>query len=156
MLLALFVFTSFLRGHRMNKGNVAWWFLAIVCLAVWGVVVAVKYGFVSFDASTGGILSGWDVGKLRILGIYLAVVNIITFLIFARDKHVAKSGNDYGKRVPEARLLGLCLIGGSVGGMIAMYTAHHKTTKWYFVWGLPFFIILDVALIMLAHAGGII
>lgn len=155
-LIALFVFTGLISRHRMNKSNIAWWFLAIVCLIVWGLVVAVKLGFVSLDASIAGLFSGWDVGKLKILGIYLAAINFITFILFVWDKHVAKSGNDYGRRAPEARLLGLCLIGGSVGGLIAMYSVHHKTKKWYFVWGLPVFVVLNIAMVAYAHMGGLI
>ena len=156
MLLALFVWGGLHRGHRMNKDNIAWWFLAIVCLAVWGLVVAAKFGIVTLDASTGGIFSGWNLDKLRIMGIYLTVINIVTFIAFAWDKHVAESGNDHGKRAPEARLLGLCLIGGSIGGLLAMYLVRHKTKKWYFVLGLPLFIILDIAVVMYAHMSGLI
>ena len=156
MLLALFVFSGFIHKHRMNKNNIAWWFLAVICLVVWGLVFAVKMGFVSLDASPGGVFSGWDLGKIRLLGFYLVVVNIVTFAAFAWDKHVAANGNDYGRRAPEARLLGLCLIGGSVGGIAAMYIVRHKTRKWYFVWGLPLFIVLDIAVVMYAHMSGAI
>ena len=94
--------------------------------------------------------------KLKVLGIYLAVVNVAAFVLFALDKAVAANGNDYGRRAPEAWLLGSCLIGGSVGGLIAMYAFRHKTRKWYFVAGLPLFIVLDVAVIVYAHMGGMI
>ena len=156
MLLALFILGGLGRGHRMNKDNIAWWFLAIVCLVVWSLVVAVKLGFASLDAGIGGIFSGWDMGRLRILGIYLLAINVFTFVAFVLDKRAAASGNDYRKRAPEARLLGLCLIGGSVGGLIAMRAVRHKTKKWYFVWGLPVFIVLDIAVVVLAHMGGLI
>lgn len=156
MLLALFILGGLGREHRMNKDNIAWWFLAIVCLIVWGLVVVMKFGFVSLDPSLGGLFSGWDLTKLKILGIYLAVINVITLVAFAWDKHVAASGNDHRKRAPEARLLGLCLVGGSIGGILAMRIARHKTKKWYFVWGLPAFLVLDVALVLCAHMGGLI
>ena len=84
------------------------------------------------------------------------MVNIITFVAFVRDKRVASSGNDYGRRAPEAHLLGLSLIGGSVGGLFAMYALHHKTRKWYFTIGLPSFIVLDISTIVYAHMGGLI
>lgn len=156
MLIALFIFTGFISRHRMNKNNIAWWFLAIVCLIIWSLITAVKTGFVSLDASIAGIFAGWDIGKLKILGIYLLVINVITFILFAWDKHVAANGNNYGRRAPEARLLGLCLIGGSIGGLIAMHIVRHKTKKWYFVWGLPFFIALDIAAIVFAHMSGLV
>jgi len=156
MLIALFVFGGRGCGHRMNKDNIAWWFLAITCLIVWGLVVAVRYGLVTLDAGVAGVVSGWNLGRLKILGIYLAIINVVTFAAFAWDKHVAASGNDYERRAPEARLLGLCLIGGSVGGILAMHVFRHKTQKWYFVWGLPAFIVLDVAVALFAHMAALI
>lgn len=156
MLLALFLLGGLGRGRRMNKDNIAWWFLAIVCLIVWGLVAAAKFGLLSPSMGIDGLLSGWDGGKLGVLAIYLAVVNIVTFIAFVWDKHVAKNGNNPSRRLPEARLLVLCLIGGSVGGLVAMYVVRHKTAKWYFVWGLPFFIALDAAVAIYAHLVGII
>ena len=156
MLLALLISTCSGRGRRMNKHNVAWWFLAIVCLIVWGLVVITRVGLVSVDTSVDGIVSGWHQDRLMVLGIYLAIVNVITFVVFAWDKHVALGGNDLRRRVPEARLLGLCLIGGSVGGMLAMRMVRHKTQKRYFAWGLPCFVILHVALLVFAHLCGLI
>ena len=155
MLLALFLLGGLDRGHRMNKDNIAWWFLAIVCLIVWGLVAAAKFGLLSPSMGIDGLLSGWDTGKLGVLAIYLAVVNIVTFIAFVWDKHVAKNGNNPNRRLPEARLLALSLIGGSIGGLVAMYVVRHKTAKWYFTWGLPFFIVLDAAVVVYAHLVGI-
>lgn len=156
MLLALFILTGTGRGHRMNKDNIAWWFLAIVCLIVWGLVAAVRFGLVTLDVSIAGLTTGWNLARLKVLGIYLAAINLVTFVVFAWDKHVAASGNDYKRRSPEARLLGLSLIGGAIGGLLAMNIVRHKTQKWYFVWGLPVFIALDLAAILYAHMSGLI
>ena len=140
----------------MNKDNVAWWFLAIVCLIVCGLIAAVHFGLVTLDMSIAGLATGWNLARLKVLGIYLAVANAITFVAFAWDKHVAASGNDYKHRAPEARLLGLCLAGGAVGGLLAMNIVRHKTQKWYFVWGLPLFIVLDLVVILCAHMSGLV
>ncbi|MBQ9002924.1 MAG: DUF1294 domain-containing protein [Eggerthellaceae bacterium] len=156
MLLAMFILTGLARGHRMNKDNIAWWFLAIVCLIVWGFVVAARFGFVQLDASIGGILAGWNLDRLKILGIYLGVINAITFAAFTWDKFVAANGNDWAKRIPEAYLLALSLIGGSVGGLLAMNLVRHKTKKWYFVWGLPVFIALNIGTLLYAHVCALI
>ncbi len=67
MLLALFISTGLSRGRRMSKNNVAWWFIAIICLVVWVLVLFTRAGFVSMDTSVGGIVSGWDLGKLTAL-----------------------------------------------------------------------------------------
>lgn len=63
---------------------------------------------------------------------------------------------DRGSRFPEATLLGLSLAGGALGGIAGMRVAHHKTSKWYFAAGLPVFIILHVALFLLAHGAGLV
>ena len=156
MLIGLFALGGIGRGHRMNKGNIAWWFVAIVCLIVWGLVAAVHFGLVTLDAGANRMLAGWDTSRLKALGIYLTAVNIVAFIVFAWDKHVASSGNDPRRRAPEARLLGISLIGGAVGGMAAMYALGHKTRKWYFVWGLPLFLVLDAVLVLYAHMSGIL
>ena len=156
MLLALFVLTGLVGGHRMNKENVAWWFLAIVCAVVWGIIACARLGLVSPNASIDGLTTGWDLDKLRVLGIYLLVINVVTFVAFVHDKHVAEQGNDPRSRVPESVLLGLCLAGGSAGGMLAMHVVRHKTRRWYFRWGLPVFIVLHVALMLFAHQCGAI
>lgn len=139
----------------MNKSNVAWWFLAIVCLIACGLMAAAWSGLVSLDMSLDRALA-WDLGTLRVLAAYLAVVNVVTFAVFAWDKHVAARGDGRGRRVPEARLLGLGLVGGSVGGMLAMHIVRHKTRKWYFVWGMPLFLVLDVVVVLYAHAAGLL
>ena len=51
-------------------------------------------------------------------------------------------------RIPEANLFIIALIGGSIGSIFGMYTFKHKTRKWYFVYGMPFILILQIALII--------
>ena len=75
----------------------------------------------------------WDyLMQHRILLIYLAVVNILTIIVFGVDKMNAKSNR---QRVRIVTLLGLAFIGGSVGALIGMYGFHHKTKKAYFTVG---------------------
>ena len=101
-------------------------------------------------------LASWNLAALKVLGAHLAVINLVTLAIFVADKAAASNGNDPRKRVPEACLLGLCLAGGSIGGLIGMYAARHKTTKWYFVYGLPVFLALDAGIVVFAHSAGLI
>ena len=154
-ILALFIFAGIGRGHRMNKDNIAWWFLAIICLVIWAAIVLTNAQVIQFDFSPEGILHGWDGFKLGILGIYLIAINVVTLIAFVADK-AASTDYDFSSRKPEALLLGLCLIGGSVGGILAMSVVRHKTRKWYFVWGLPVFIVLDALAIFYAHASGLL
>ena len=53
-------------------------------------------------------------------------------------------------RVPEKTLFLLPLLGGSVGAVLGMNTFRHKTKHWYFRWGLPAILIVQVALAGLA------
>lgn len=152
-LLALFLWAGTLGQSRMNKKNVAWWFLSIVCLIAWSVVVAVDLGLV--DLGESGIAGDWNLSALKVLGAYFVVVNVATFALFAVDKAIA-AGGSRRSRIPEACLLGMGLIGGAIGGLIAMYAIRHKTRKWYFVIGLPAFLALDAFLVVFAHSAGVI
>ncbi len=76
---------------------------------------------------------------------WLIIINIITFVVFGVDKKKAIDGKF---RVSEAALFGLSLFGGSLGGLIAMYTFHHKTRKWYFKFGIPLILIVWTALLV--------
>ena len=81
---------------------------------------------------------------LKIL-IYLLVVNVITFLMMGYDKHEAKKGN---WRVSEKTLFTLVVLGGSIGGILGMFTFRHKTKKWYFRFGFPIILILQILVVI--------
>lgn len=87
----------------------------------------------------------WDyLMQHRILLIYLAVVNILTIIVFGVDKMHAKSNR---QRVRIVTLLGLAFIGGSVGALIGMYGFHHKTKKAYFTVGVPLILLMQVVVL---------
>ncbi len=50
-----------------------------------------------------------------------------------------------GFRIPEATLFVVALIGGSIGTIAGMLFFRHKTRKWYFVYGLPVILLLQIA-----------
>jgi uncharacterized membrane protein YsdA (DUF1294 family) len=58
--------------------------------------------------------------------LYLAAINLVTFLAFGWDKRKARLR---GWRTPEARLLLLSFLGGFVGGWLGMKLFRHKTVK---------------------------
>ena len=80
---------------------------------------------------------------IKILLAYLALVNLLTFVLYGVDKRKAQKG---AWRVPEKTLLLLPLLGGSVGGILGMQTFRHKTKHWYFKFGLPVMLVLQLAL----------
>ena len=57
---------------------------------------------------------------------WIVIVNAWTVLRFRQDKARAVAGR---RRIPEADLLGLALIGGSPGAFAARHVLRHKTRK---------------------------
>ena len=74
---------------------------------------------------------------------YLALVNLIAFTVYGADKRRARKDR---RRVPEKTLFLLAIIGGSLGAFLGMRLFHHKTRHWYFVWGIPAIMALQIAL----------
>ena len=64
----------------------------------------------------------------------LCVMSLVSFLVMGSDKRRAKQG---ARRVPEARLFLLALLGGGIGGLLGMYAFRHKTRHLQFVIGFP-------------------
>ena len=77
--------------------------------------------------------------------VYLAAVNVIAFAVYGADKRRARKNR---RRVPEKTLFLLAAIGGSVGALLGMYTFRHKTRHWYFVWGIPAILLVQIALVV--------
>ena len=73
--------------------------------------------------------------------LYLIIINVITFVIFGVDKYKAIRQE---WRIRESTLLGLALIGGSIGGWLAMYIFHHKTKKVKFFVGIPVILVIQI------------
>ena len=86
----------------------------------------------------------------NVLLYYLIVINVVTFLVYGIDKWKAKQSK---WRIPEATLLLLAIIGGSVGAWLGMKTWHHKTMHKKFKYGLPLILLAQIALIALTSSG---
>jgi uncharacterized membrane protein YsdA (DUF1294 family) len=81
----------------------------------------------------------------KVMLIYLAVVNVLAFILYGIDKYKAKHDR---WRIREARLIGIALIGGSVGAWLGMRVWHHKTLHKQFKYGIPLILILQVAAVI--------
>ena len=79
---------------------------------------------------------------LYALGIYLLIVNLWAFALMGIDKRRAKKDL---WRVKETALFLPVLLGGGVGGILGMKVFHHKTKHWYFRFGFPAILILEIA-----------
>lgn len=79
----------------------------------------------------------------KIILIYLAIINLITFITYGIDKLKAKK---HLWRIPESTLLLLAIMGGSVGAILGMKVWHHKTLHKKFKYGIPAILILQALL----------
>lgn len=73
--------------------------------------------------------------------VYLALINAIAFSLMLADKRRARK-NQW--RIPEATLMATALLGGSVGALLGMYTARHKTRHPKFTIGIPLILVLQL------------
>ena len=82
--------------------------------------------------------------EIHIALIYLAAINVVTFFVYGIDKWKAKKSM---WRIRETALLGLAVLGGSIGAWLGMKVWHHKTQHKKFRYGVPAIIIVQLALI---------
>lgn len=82
----------------------------------------------------------------QIIFICLLGINVVTFIAYGIDKWKAKHSK---WRIPEATLLGLAVIGGSIGAWLGMKVWHHKTMHKKFKYGIPLILAAQIAIILL-------
>ena len=74
---------------------------------------------------------------------YLAAVNLAAFALMGLDKRRARRG---AWRISEKALFLPAVLGGALGGLLGMRVFHHKTKHWYFRFGMPALLIVQVIL----------
>ena len=84
----------------------------------------------------------------KLIFLYLLIVNAIGFVLMLGDKRMAQKKL---WRIPEATLLAMAAIGGSIGSLIGMYTFRHKTKHMKFTLGIPAILALQVAALFLCR-----
>lgn len=84
-------------------------------------------------------------GTRHLVLLYLAVITVVTFLVFGIDKWKAQHKR---WRIPESVLLGLAAIGGSVGAWLGMQVWRHKTQHKRFKYGVPAILAAQVAAVI--------
>lgn len=84
----------------------------------------------------------------NILTYYLLAINLITFIVYGIDKYKAKKTK---WRIPEATLLLMAAIGGSIGAWLGMKAWHHKTLHKKFKYGIPAILLLQITAIIYLH-----
>ena len=81
----------------------------------------------------------------QLILIYLIAINVVTFFMYGIDKWKAKRSK---WRISEATLLGMAVIGGSIGAWLGMRMWHHKTMHKMFQLGIPLIIVAQIALLI--------
>lgn len=79
---------------------------------------------------------------MKILMIYLCIINALAFVLMHADKRKSRRG---AWRIRERTLLGIAALGGSLGATAAMYLFRHKTRHTRFRVGLPLLSILHLS-----------
>lgn len=77
----------------------------------------------------------------KIVMIYLILVNFAGILVMGMDKERAKAR---AWRISEKTLFGIALLGGSAGTWAGMYIFRHKTKHWYFKFGMPLILFVQI------------
>ena len=79
------------------------------------------------------------------LPLYLILINAAALLLMLSDKRKAKRG---AWRIPEATLMCVALLGGSIGALLGMKLFRHKTRHLKFILGIPFILFCQIMLVI--------
>lgn len=77
----------------------------------------------------------------QFLGLYLLAVNLTAFVLMGLDKRRAQRGR---WRISEKALFLPAVLGGALGGTVGMRAFRHKTRHWYFRYGFPLLLLLQL------------
>lgn len=69
------------------------------------------------------------------------IMNILGYLSMWSDKRRAIKGK---YRISEKTLFIIAILGGSIGSILGMQRFRHKTKHWYFKYGMPFILIVQI------------
>lgn len=80
--------------------------------------------------------------------LYLLIINACAFTLMLEDKRNAR---EKLWRIPEATLLTVAVLGGSIGVWAGMYLIRHKTRHLKFALGIPAILLAQLAACFLFH-----
>lgn len=86
----------------------------------------------------------FEIISWKMMLVYVAFINIFSFVVFFLDKFYAKKGK---WRISEKTLLISALLGGTVGALLGMKIFRHKIRKKRFSIGIPIILITQILLI---------
>lgn len=133
--------------RKINKDNAQ----SRIYTAVWLIIQVAVFWMLwgpNHETAKSQAVSFYECHKL--LCIYYFSINLFTFFVFAIDKIKAVVG---AWRIREVFLLGLCLLGGGVGGILAMDICNHKVKSMHFMIGVPLMTCAHLVLMVFIAAG---
>lgn len=80
---------------------------------------------------------------MKLLLVYLLIINAAAFALMLADKWKAKKNR---WRIPEATLMGVAALGGSIGALAGMYLVRHKTQHPKFTLGIPLLLAIQMVI----------
>ena len=78
---------------------------------------------------------------MKLLLVYLLIINAAAFALMLADKWKAKKNR---WRIPEATLMGVAALGGSIGALAGMHLVRHKTQHPKFTLGIPLLLAIQL------------
>ena len=81
---------------------------------------------------------------------YIAIISLISIIVCIYDKVISKK-NRVELRIPEATLLLLSALGGSVAMFVTMLLIRHKTKHVKFMLGIPIIMIAQAAAVFAVY-----
>lgn len=81
---------------------------------------------------------------MKFIILYIIILNLTLFILMGIDKRRAKLNK---WRISEKSLFLFSLFGGSIGGIIGIYTFKHKTRHLNFTLGFPIILILQLIIL---------
>lgn len=89
----------------------------------------------------------------KALLIWVLFWTVLAFALMGIDKWKARSGR---WRIPERTLFLTAVLGGSIGSLAGMAVFRHKTKHPSFVVGMPLILVLQIVLIAVLRAKGLL
>lgn len=80
---------------------------------------------------------------MKVLFLYLLTMNALGLLVMLADKRRAQKNR---WRIPEATLMTIAALGGSLGSLLGMQLFRHKTRHRKFTLGIPAILLAQIAL----------
>lgn len=85
---------------------------------------------------------------MKLIEIYLLLINVLGLILMLADKRKAIKNR---WRIPEATLMTVAAIGGSLGTLLGMRLFRHKTLHPKFAIGVPVLLALHIIVLILLH-----